>query len=115
MQESILEQTGDANLKVARTKFDQAVPQVRDFRNFLEHLNEYLLNRGRLQKEGRVEQDPSMGLVYMDSDDHVFMHFDEFHLELHTATDAARELVAASKEAWLKRIIEATRSGPGII
>jgi hypothetical protein len=115
MQESILEQTGDANLKVARTKFDQAVPQVSDFRNFLEHLNEYLLNCGWLQKDGRVGQDPSLDVVYLDSDDYVFMRFDEFHLELHTATDAALELGTASAKALHNRIIEATRGGYGII
>jgi hypothetical protein len=63
-QEAYMRQTGDRRLADARAAFDAAVPHAKNFRDFLEHIDEYLLDRGKLQREERIALGLQMQAVH---------------------------------------------------
>jgi hypothetical protein len=115
-QEVYLKQTGDHRLKDARAAFDAQVPHAKDFRDFLEHLDEYLLDRGKLQREGRLALGLAMQVVHARSTGRVTLRFgDDHELDLYDATDAALVLAAVTAEVWFERMErdEAARAASG--
>jgi hypothetical protein len=50
-QEAYFKETRDHRLVEARAEFDAAVPHAKDFRDFLEHLDDYLRGTGKRQGE----------------------------------------------------------------
>jgi hypothetical protein len=110
-QEVYLKQTGDHRLAKARTAFDAAVPHAKDFRDFLEHLDEYLLDRGKRQLEGSVALGLKMEVAHERGTGVVTLRFGEHQLDLDEATHAALGLAQVTAEVWFDRMGPEQKAG----
>jgi hypothetical protein len=102
-QEVYLKQTGDHRLAKARATFDAAVPHAKTFRDFLEHIDDYLRDRGKLQDEGSVALGLEMVAVHERATGRVALRFGDHELDLDEAADAALVLAEATAEVWFER------------
>ena len=102
-QEAYLRQTGDHRLSEARGAFDAAVPHAKTFRDFLEHIDDYLLDRGDLQRKGQVARGLEMVAVHERATGRVMLRFGEYELDLDEASEAALTLAEVTAEVWLER------------
>lgn len=99
-QEAHLRVTGDQRLRDARAAFDAAVPDAKDFRDFLEHLDEYALGTGKLQRSGDVSEEPNFAIVATRPGGPVRLQFDERELDLGEAAEAALRLADVTQQVW---------------
>lgn len=115
-QEAFLKQTGDHRLANARAAFDAAVPHAKDFRDVLEHIDDYLRDQGKLQLKGRMPLGVEMEVAHERSTGRVTLRFgDDHELDLIDATDAALVLAEVTAEVWFERTARdegATGSAP---
>jgi hypothetical protein len=115
-QEVYVKQTGDHRLADARAAFDAAVPHAKDFRDVLEHIDDYLRDRGKLQTKGRMPLGVEMEVAHERSTGRVTLRFgDDHELDLFDATDAALVLAEVTAEVWFERTTRdegATDSSP---
>lgn len=98
--EAISEQIADTRLAQARAAFVAAAPQAKDFRDFFEHLDEYLLGLGRAQREGRVAGRISPILRLRWGQANVVVDFGGATLDVTAAGEAACELAETTGEVW---------------
>ena len=108
--EAISKQINDERLTCARATFVRAAPQAKDFRDFFEHLDEYLLGSGREQREGRVTERISPILRLRWDQANVVVDFGGRMLDVTAAGAAAVELAADTGEVW-EEYLEQTRKG----
>jgi hypothetical protein len=98
--EAISKQIRDARLAQARATFVAAAPQAKDFRDFFEHLDEYLLGAGRAQQEGRVAGRISPILRLRWGQANVVVDFGGATLDVTAAGEAAVKLAEATETVW---------------
>lgn len=98
--EAISKQISDARLSQARASFVAAAPEARDFRDFFEHLDEYLLGSGRAQREGRIAGRISPVLRLRWGHANVVVDFGGATLDVTAAGAAAVKLAEATGEVW---------------
>jgi hypothetical protein len=103
-QELFLKQTRDHRLNKARAAFDAAVPHAKTFRDFLEHLDEYLRDRGKLQCEGTVALGLEMEAVHERTTGRVMLRYGDHELDLGEASTAALALAKVTAEVWFERM-----------
>jgi hypothetical protein len=98
--EAISDQIADARLVEARATFVTAAPQAKDFRDFFEHLDEYLLGSGRAQQAGRVAGRISPILRLRWGDANVVVDFGGATLDVTAAGAAVVQLADATAKVW---------------
>ena len=98
--EAISKQISDARLAQARATFVAAAPQAKDFRDFFEHLDEYLLGSGRAQQEGRVAGRISPILRLRWGQANVVVDFGGATLDVTAAGEAAVKLAEEAGNVW---------------
>lgn len=98
--EAISKQISDARLAQARATFVAAAPQAKDFRDFFEHLDEYLLGSGRAQQERRVAERISPILRLRWGNANVVVEFGGATLDVTAAGEAAVKLAEATAKVW---------------
>lgn len=106
-------QSRDARLKVARRAFEQAAPKAKILRDFLEHLDEYLLDSPRKRMDFPGRASPVLRLRW-DADNVVVM-FGPEELDITAAALAAIELGRATTKVWdehLAAVLPTTRPQP---
>lgn len=117
VQEVYLKLTSDERLREARRTFDGTIPHAnaKDFRDFLEHLEEYLLGCGKLQKKsGPVGQRPGFEPVIRPGPPRkVVLRFDRYELDLGDAAAAALELAAVVEQVWRDQVSDGMRDWLG--
>jgi len=115
VQEVYFELTDDERLLEARRTFDGASPHAvaKDFRDFLEHLDDYLLGRGKHQEpSGSVGRRPGFEPVIRVSGE-VVLRFDQYELDLGDAAAAALELVAVVEQVRSDQVAAGLRNWTG--
>jgi hypothetical protein len=80
--------------------FVAAAPEAKDFRDFFEHLDEYLLGSGRAQREGRIAGRISPILRLRWGHANVVVDFGGATLDVTAAGAAAVKLAEATGEVW---------------
>jgi hypothetical protein len=98
--EAISEQISDTRLAQARATFVAAGSQAKDFRDFFEHLDEYLLGSGRAQQDGRVAGRISPILRLRWGQANVIVDFGGTTLDVTAAGEAACKLAEATRKVW---------------
>jgi hypothetical protein len=87
----------------ARAVFDAAVPHAKVFRDFLEHLDEYLRDRGHRQLDGTVPLGQEMQVAHDRATGRVTLRFGDHELDLDEASEAALALAEVTAEVWFER------------
>lgn len=98
--EAISKQISDARLSLARANFVAAAPEAKDFRDFFEHLDAYLLGSGRAQREGQIAGRISPVLRLRWGHANVVVDFGGATLDVTAAGAAAVKLAEATGEVW---------------
>ena len=116
-QERYSELTGNERLVTARADFDAAVPNAKTFRDFLEHLDEYLLNRGNLQRSGSIAPGTELLVDHARRTGRVTLRFDNLSLDLCEAAEAALQLADVTADVWFEHVMDAMKEdgGSGVI
>jgi hypothetical protein len=112
-QEAYLKQTGDHRLVKARAVFDAAVPDAKDFRDFLEHLHIYVLDEGDLQKTGAVATGVDLVVRWGRETGRVTLAFGDRLLDLGEAAEAAHALAEVTAAVWLEHVMKGVEEGGG--
>lgn len=102
--------SGDGRLEAAQKAFDEAAPAAKDLRDFLEHLDEYLLDSDRKHMKFPGRAAPVLRLRW-DGDDVVVL-FGPKELDLTLAAVAAIRLGRATTEVWEEHLAAALSSRP---
>lgn len=97
--------SGDARLKAARRVFDQAAPSAKALRDFLEHLDEYLLDSPRKHMNFPGRAAPVLRLRWQA--DNVLVLFGPYEVDVTLAAVAAIELGRATTEVWEEHLAAA--------
>lgn len=98
--DAIAAQLVDRRLAGARETFLAAAPYAKDFRDFYEHLDEYVLGRGRQQKRGAIDGRISPILRSRWDCDNVVVCFGDLEMDITLAGKAAAALGRATAEVW---------------
>ena len=96
-----------AELAQAIARFDQVVPDVKDARDVLVHLDDYTVGHGRMQKPKQTHQiekrslatEYTSGVGYYPPDDEVRVGIQRYRFALATVVDAVVDLVQAVHRA----------------
>ena len=97
--ERIAEHTGDEAIAAALASFRDDVPDAKDLRDVLEHLDQYAVGQGRRPRTGaQGHWWPRVGY------DHgrTFVTIGDLHVDLDAAAAAAVELAHRTEAAWRK-------------
>lgn len=103
--EACLAESADPRLEEARTEFDAAVPNAREFRNILEHMHEYFRDEGLLQRRGVVATGQQLGTRWGRDTGRVTMDFGDMELDLWDAADAALALAQVTADIWAEYLL----------
>jgi hypothetical protein len=104
--EAISRQIDDRRLSSARTAFQKTAWPAKDFRDFWEHLDEYLLGTGRRQRSGEVASRIAPVLHLRWDADNVIVRFGDTTMDITVAAQASIVLAKETGdvwEAWLDR------------
>jgi hypothetical protein len=91
----------DAGLATALTDFAKRFPDAADFRDVLTHIDDYILDRGRLQQKGAVDPGSS-SYRWTTKDGEVRYGFGPFVVPLLATAEAAGNVMALADAAWLQ-------------
>jgi hypothetical protein len=108
-QEWCVEQTGDERLVRARAAFNAAVPHAWDFRDFLEHLDDYLRNRGNLQ--AKVGHGVDLVVEHERRTGRLTLELGSYQLDVDGAAGAALELAEVTVDVWGDYVIGELEDG----
>jgi hypothetical protein len=103
-------QVGDPRLREARDKFDAVAPDARLFRNFYEHLDQYLLD-----DPGKHVKIPGRAAPVLHSrwdSDNVVVAFGPLQMDVTLAAAAAIKLGKASEAVWNEHLDRIKREQP---
>jgi hypothetical protein len=106
--DAISKQIADPGLAEARQAFVAAAPEAKDFRDFFEHLDEYLLGQGRAQQAGQIADRVSPVLNLSWGAPNVVVRFGDAALDVTEAGLAAVTLAETTSEIW-ERHLDAVR------
>jgi hypothetical protein len=93
----------DESLGAALDNFAQTFPDAKDHRDVLTHIDEYILDRGRLQRAGKVEPGSSSWVQTM-KDGEVQFGFGPFVVRLLATAEAAAKVMSLAEEVWFQAI-----------
>lgn len=108
-QEWCLEQTGDARLARARATFDAAVPHAWNFRDFLEHLDCYLRDKGNLQ--AKVGHGVDLAVEHERRTGRLTLELGNYQLDVDGAAEAALELAEVTADVWADYVMGELEDG----
>lgn len=108
--DTLAKQVDDARLREAREKFTAAAPKTREFRNFYEHLDQYLLDDPdkHVNIPGRV----APVLLSRWDCDNVVATYGSLRMDVTLAAVAAIELGKASEVVWNEHLDRLKREQP---
>ncbi len=92
-------ESSDRLVKV-KAEFMKTAPSVTDFRNFYEHLDEYIAGTGNAQKSGEIEGPASPQLHLSWTRDVLGVRFGSLHLDVIKAAEAAAKLADDTFDIW---------------
>jgi hypothetical protein len=103
--------TGDEIIAAGLARFRENVPDAKDLRDVLEHLDEYAVGQGHRERTGaQGHWWPRIG------HDHgrTFATIGELYVDLAAAATAAIELAYTTEDAWREHRIRLGRRGTGL-
>jgi hypothetical protein len=106
--DAIAKQIDDPRLAAAREQFQKTAWPAKDFRDFWEHLDEYLVGTGRRQASGEVSGRISPVLYLRWDADNVAVRFGDTTMDITVAAQAASELAGVTGDVW-EECLEQTR------
>jgi hypothetical protein len=92
----------DVDLATKLDEFERGFPDERNLRNVLTHMDEYVFDQGRLQRDGKVEEGTSS--YYKIEGDDVVLSFGQFKVRLLEIGSAAANLLTFAVEVWRQGI-----------
>lgn len=107
LTERLLKHVPDPKLTAALDAFPQQFPHAKDLRDILTHLDEYVVDKGRLQqpKHGTVVQPGSTSWRAEWQGDAVIV-FGPFHLPLLEIGKAAHDLLVLAADVWHQGLVD---------
>lgn len=107
IHEAIASRLADSRLQSAGTAFSRSVPTAKAFRDLYEHIDEYAVGRGRLQRS-RVHKDmfPFPHSVSLEG---LVVSYGDMRLDLATAAQAAIDLADKTCQAWVDAVNSSAR------
>jgi hypothetical protein len=110
--DAVAAQVTDDRLTKAYNAFLSAAADAKDFRDYFEHLDEYLVGAGKNQKKGRVADRISPVLLTRWDCANVVVRFGNQSLDITEAADAAIKLADATSEVWYDHLDEVRPKHP---
>lgn len=98
--DAIAEQIDDPRLVAARERFRKTAWPAKDFRDFWEHLDEYLVGTGRRQASGEIPGRISPVLYLRWDADNVVVRFGDTTMDITVAAQAAIQLAGVTGDVW---------------
>jgi hypothetical protein len=98
----------DDQIKRIRDDFRNRAPWIKNFRDVLEHLDEYAVGGGRLRKGGKLPERAAMVLTFgpLNRPDEVVVQLGSWRLPLRSAAEGGRALGSVLAKAWEERFGE---------
>jgi len=109
-QEAFAAQVDDPRLRAARARFDAAAPEVKQLRDLLEHLDEYLLDLPSKYVKVAGRTAPVLHLRW--DSDNVVISIGELWVDITGAGVAAVELGRKSEALWDEHLDRVKREAP---
>lgn len=100
--EAIAKQIHDERLGAARERFQKTAWPAKDFRDFWEHLDEYVVGTGHRQRSGEVVGRISPVLHLRWDADNVVVRFGDTAMDITVAAQAAIKLAEETEDVWEK-------------
>lgn len=96
---------GDERIARIRDDFESRAPWLKHFRDVLEHLDDYTLGRGRLQKSGKLDERSGPVLTFgpLERPLEVVLQLGSWRLPLRGAAQGGSRLGRLLAEAWEER------------